>query len=61
MLNTRNAETNTVFYSNIACFVNTFNLKYVLIHVIYRVNQAEYIINFLVVAPQEFVNICSNT
>jgi len=40
----------------------TFSLfceYYVRVHVIYRVNQAEYGIHILVVAPQECVNICS--
>jgi len=32
------------------------NLEYVHIHVIYRVNQAEYIIRFRVAAFQEYVN-----
>jgi len=34
-------------------------LEYLRIHVIYRVNQAEYGIHILVVAPQEYVNIYS--
>jgi len=32
------------------------NFEYVHIHVIYRVNQAEYVIYFLLFAPQEYVN-----
>jgi len=59
MLNARNEENNTVFYSYLACFVNTFSLEYLHIHVIYQVNQAEYGIHILVLAPQEHVNIYS--
>jgi len=33
------------------------HLEYVRIHVIYRVNQAEYGIHIFLVAPQEYVNI----
>jgi len=61
MLNTRNEEKNTVFYSCLACFVNTVTLKYVRVPVIYRVNQARYVIYILVVAPQEYVNIYSTS
>jgi len=39
--------------------VNTFYLGYVRIHGIYEVNQAEYGIRILVVAPHEYVNIYS--
>jgi len=35
------------------------HLEYVRIHVIYRVDQAEYGIHIRVVAPQEYVNIYS--
>ena len=35
------------------------HLEYVRIHVIYRVNQADYVIHVLVVAPQEYVHIFS--
>jgi len=35
------------------------DLEYVQFHVIYRVNQAEYVIHMRVVAPQEYVNIYS--
>jgi len=47
--------------SYLACFVfcEYIHFDYVRIHVIYRVNQAEYVIHFLVVAPQEYVNIYS--
>jgi len=41
MLNTRNDRQTTVFYSFLACFLNTFRLN-IRIHVTYRVNQAEY-------------------
>ena len=40
-------------------FCEYVHLEYVRIHVIYRVNQAEYIIHIRVVAPQEYVNIYS--
>jgi len=50
-----------VFYSYIACFVNTeySHPEYERTHVIYRVNQAEYGIHIRVVAPHEYVNIDS--
>ena len=38
-------------------FCEYVHLEYVRIHLIYRVNQAEYVIRILVVAPQEYVNI----
>jgi len=59
MLNTRNEEKNTVFCSYSACFFAYVHLEYVRIHVIYRVNQAEYVFHIRVVAPQEYVNIYS--
>jgi len=59
MLSTRNEETNTVFYSYLACFCEYIHLEYIRIHAIYRVNQAEYVIHILVVAPQEYVSINS--
>jgi len=37
-------------------FCEYIHLEYVRIHIIYRVNQAEYDINILVVAPHEYVN-----
>jgi len=40
-------------------FCEYSRLEYVRIHVIYSVNQAEYVIHILVVAPQEYVNIYS--
>jgi len=58
MLNTRNEEYNTVFYSYLACFVKYMHLENVRMHVIYEVNQTEYVIHVIVVAPQEYVNIC---
>jgi len=58
MLNTRNEENNTPFYSYFACFVNVFTLN-MYSHVTYRVNQAEYVIHIFVVAPQKYVNIYS--
>jgi len=59
MLNTRNEDKNTVFYSYLACIVNTFSLHMVRAHVIYRVNQAECGIHIRVVAPQEYMSIYS--
>jgi len=58
-LNTRNEETNAVFYFYSSLFCENSYLEYVYIHVIYRGNQAEYVIHSLVVAPQEYVNIYS--
>jgi len=40
-------------------FCEYYHLEYVRIHVIYRVNQAEYVIHILVVAPQEYVKLYS--
>jgi len=37
-------------------FCEYIRLEYVRLHVIYRVNQAEYAIHILVVASQEYVN-----
>jgi len=59
MLNTRNEEKNTVFYSYVACFVNTFTLT-MNVSVSYTgFNQAVYGIHSFVIAPQEYVNIYS--
>jgi len=59
MLNTRNEETNLVFYSYLACFVNTFTLNMYISMPYAGFNQAEYVIHILVIAPQEYVNIYS--
>jgi len=59
MLNTRNEENATIFYSNLVCFCAYIYLEYVRIHVIYRVHQPEYVVLILEVAPQEYVNIYS--
>ena len=59
MLNTRNEEPNNEFSSYLACFCEYIHLEYVRIHIIYRVNQAEYVIHTIAVAPQEYVNIYS--
>jgi len=40
-------------------FCENLHLEYVRIHVNYRVNQAEYVVHILAVAPQEYVNIYS--
>ena len=53
MLNTRNEEKNTVIYSYLACFVNTFTLTmYVSMS-----DKGLYVIHMLVVKPKEYVNI----
>jgi len=57
MLNTRTEEEKTGFCSYLACFCDYSHLEYVRIHATYRVDQAEYGINILVVAPQEYVKI----
>jgi len=43
----------------ISLFCEYIHLEYIRIDVIYRVNQAEYVLHILVVAPQEYVNIYS--
>jgi len=48
-----------VFYSRLSLFCEYIALEHVRIHIIYRVNQAECGIRFLVVAPREYVNIYS--
>jgi len=60
MLNTQNEEKNTEFYSYyiFSPVCEYIDLEYVRMHVICRVNQAEYVIHILyilVVAPQEYV------
>ena len=52
----RSKEQNTVFYSYLACFCEYINLEFVRVPVIYRFNQAEYIIHIRVAASQEYVN-----
>jgi len=56
MLNTRNEDTNTLFYPYVTC-CEYMCLEYVRVHVVHRANQAEYGIHVLVVAPQEDANI----
>ena len=51
----RGNEYGILFIINLFC--EYFHLEYVRVHVIYRVNQAEYVIHILVVVPQEYVNI----
>jgi len=53
----RGKEDGTLFIVSLFCEYIQF--EYVNIHVIYRGNQAEYGIQILVVAPQEYVNIYS--
>jgi len=50
-------EYGTLFIFSLFCEYS--HLEYARIHVIYRVDQAEYAIHMLVVAPQEYVNIYS--
>jgi len=52
----RGKEYGTLF--TVSLFCEYIYLEYVCIHVIYRVNQAEYVIHVLVVKPQEYVKIC---
>jgi len=59
MLNTWNAEKNTIFYSYIACFVNTFTLTMYVSMSYTGFTQAEYGIHIRVIAPQEYVNLYS--
>ena len=59
MLNTRNEEKKTVFYSYLACFVNTSTSNMLGIHAIYRVNQEEYVIHIRLVAPSKYANMYS--
>jgi len=40
-------------------FCEYLDLEYVRGHIIYRANQAEFVIHIVVVAPQEYVNIYS--
>ena len=40
-------------------FCEYSHLVYVRMHVMYRVNRAEYVMHMLVVAPQEYVNLYS--
>jgi len=43
----------------VSLFCEYVHVEYIRIHVIYEVNQAEYVIHIRVVAPQEYVNIYS--
>jgi len=58
MLNTRNEEEYGILFI-FSPFCEYSQLEKVRIYVIYRSNQAEYGINILVVAPQEYVKIYS--
>jgi len=58
MLNTLNEETNTVLYSDLACFVNRLTLN-IYVSVIYSVKQAGNVIRIRVAVPEEYVNIYS--
>jgi len=55
MLNTRSAKKNQILLI-FSLFREYSNLVYVRFHVLYRVDQAEYVICILVAAPQEYVN-----
>jgi len=57
MLNTRKRGTEYGFLFLLRLFCEYIYLEYVHIHVIYRVDQAEYVIHVRVAAPQEYVNI----
>jgi len=59
MLNTQNEETNTVFYTYVACFVNTLTLNMYVSMSFTGFTRGEYVIHVLVVAPQAYVNIYS--
>jgi len=50
----RGKEYGIIFRCSLFC--EYVRLEYVRIHGIYRVNQAEYMIQIRVVAPQEYVN-----
>jgi len=56
MLNTWSEEQTTVFYSYLACFVNTLTLNTYVSVPYSRAQQAEYSIRILVAAPQEYAN-----
>jgi len=55
----RGKEYGILFIGSLFC--EYIHIEYVRIHAIYRVNQAEYVIHILVVAPQEYVNIDSTS
>jgi len=59
MLNTRRGRINHDILFRLGLFYEYSNLEYVRTHVIYRVDQAEYDIRILVVAPQKYVKIYS--
>jgi len=59
MLNTRNEENHTVFYSCAACFVNTFTWNMFVSMPYIGLTLRNTCIPILVVAPQEYVNIDS--
>jgi len=54
--NTRSEEHNTRILFQFGLVCEYINLGYVRIHVVYRVNQAEYAIRIPAGAPQEYVN-----
>jgi len=56
MLNTRRRRIKHDIIFRLGLFYEYSNLEYVPLHVIYRVNQAEYGIRILVAASQEYVN-----
>jgi len=56
VLNTQSEEKNTVIYSYLACFMNTFSSNTYVSMSYYRVQQAEHSIRIRVAAPQEYVN-----
>jgi len=56
MLDTRNEEIKYGILFMFSLFCEYIRLEYVRSHVIYRVDQAEYVIHILVVAPPKDVN-----
>jgi len=58
-LNTRKPGTEYKIIFIFSLFCEYIHLKYVHIHIIYRVHQAEYGIHIRAVAPQDYVNIYS--
>ena len=61
MLNTQSEEKNMVFYSYLACFMNTLTLNAYVSMSYYRGQSAEYSTRILVAAPQEYANTYSTS
>jgi len=56
VLNMRRDRNKYVLLFMIRLFCEYMNLEYIHVHVIYRVDQAEWVIRIIVAAPQEYVN-----